>query len=458
MRDETANDQLMSSPRGAYGFQHAFSLQVIRTRRHLIDPWVVVFCLFATTAAHAEKRVAIIVGTNVGAPDDTPLRFAERDAKRVRDVLVELGGVSKPHAFLRLGSRVQIDALLRSVSKLVSQMRRRNEQVLLFFYYSGHGDEASLHLPSGNLSLRTLTKALDAIPASLRIVMLDSCRTAQLTKGIRRTAPFQLAIRSVSTKGTIELRASAAGEPAQESFQLGGAVFTNYLIAGLRGAADYDGDRQVTLSEAYAYVQRHTLARSLRSRMLQHPSLVMKTVGKGQVVLANLAKAAVTVSLPGGAERYFILNERTSTVVAQLDGRQAVRVALPRGRFVIVRRVGSQTGQAIVDLSLGGKRQLTMASFRRVAARIGVSRGGAFYERHRFGAGVASELCFGCAESAAIRAGIEYRYLFRRLVLSAHLAYGGSRMQTSNFGGENHAVIATAPVDVTLDRDAPIRW
>jgi hypothetical protein len=43
------------------------------------------------------------------------------------------------------------------------------------------------------------------------------------------------------SRGTVELRASSLGEAAQESAELSGAVFTHFLISGLRGGADAAG-------------------------------------------------------------------------------------------------------------------------------------------------------------------------------------------------------------------------
>lgn len=56
-----------------------------------------------------------------------------------------------------------------------------------------------------------------------------------------------------SYEGRVYITSSAAGERAQESDEIQGSVFTHYLLAGLRGAADDSGDRRVSLEEAYRF-------------------------------------------------------------------------------------------------------------------------------------------------------------------------------------------------------------
>src|SRR5262249_55555462 len=60
---------------------------------------------FAASAAIAvpEERLAVIAGANIGGPEDDPLRYAEADARRFRDVLVELGQIRPDRAILSIG-------------------------------------------------------------------------------------------------------------------------------------------------------------------------------------------------------------------------------------------------------------------------------------------------------------------------------------------------------------------
>ena len=50
--------------------------------------FVVAVLAVAHSAAYAEQRYALVIGANPGWSQDRPLRYAENDAERVRDVLV----------------------------------------------------------------------------------------------------------------------------------------------------------------------------------------------------------------------------------------------------------------------------------------------------------------------------------------------------------------------------------
>lgn len=55
----------------------------------VVAVWLVLWC---DAAQAAVRRYAVVVGNNLGHHDEIPLRHAERDARRMYDVLLELGG------------------------------------------------------------------------------------------------------------------------------------------------------------------------------------------------------------------------------------------------------------------------------------------------------------------------------------------------------------------------------
>jgi hypothetical protein len=92
----------------------------------------------------------------------------------------------------------------------------------------------------------------------------------------------------------------------QESEELAGAVFTHFLVSGLRGGADVDGDGRVTLSELYTYAYRKTLMRTGTGVALQHPAMTLDTSGTGEIVLTRPSTASAFLEVPGGADRYLV--------------------------------------------------------------------------------------------------------------------------------------------------------
>jgi hypothetical protein len=81
------------------------------------------------------------------------------------------------------------------------------------------------------------------------------------------------------------LSASDEGEEAYESPALGHGVFTYFVLEGLRGAADVNGDLRVTLWELYEYVAAQVPVQVAAERNEpQHPQL--RGEGETRVLLA----------------------------------------------------------------------------------------------------------------------------------------------------------------------------
>ncbi|MDH5297142.1 MAG: hypothetical protein OEW26_08440, partial [Nitrospirota bacterium] len=83
-------------------------------------------------------------------------------------------------------------------------------------------------------------------------------------------------------KGRVVLTASRAGEVSEERDDLGHGVFTYYLLEGLNGKADVDGDSIVTVDEAYSYISTHVPEATGQN---QHP--VKKGEVEGQLILGR---------------------------------------------------------------------------------------------------------------------------------------------------------------------------
>ena len=94
------------------------------------------------------------------------------------------------------------------------------------------------------------------------------------------------------------------------------------LIRILLGAADSDGDRRVSLSEAYAYAYEGTLRASSRSwGGTQHPTYSYDLRGHEDVILTTLSSApghlVGFVTLPPGRSFLMLRNDPDGSVVAE---------------------------------------------------------------------------------------------------------------------------------------------
>lgn len=393
-------------------------------------------------ASTSREVIAVVIGANLGDRDDEPLRFAESDARRFRDLLIELGELRAQRALLILGGEPgQVLQALNEARGRADELKAAGRRVVFIFYYSGHGDDDSLHLSRGVLPLGDLRQAIARIPADLRLSFLDACRTGGRAKGVHRGPAFALATTPEEPRGTIELRASSLGEAAQESEQLAGAVFTHFLLSGLRGGADADKDGSVTLAELYSYVYRRTLRRTGSAPVLQHPALQVHLAGAGEIVLTRPAGAAAFLEVSHGPHRYLVFAVPSDSIVGELSSETTTRIGLPAGRFMVVRRGGSGTSVASVDLSWGGQKLLLDRDFRPVAREELVARGGHLELRpRRIEPRLGIEYAPRSADSLALRAGAAMAYSLGRLELELEAAYVGGNFSSSQFGGWVHSV------------------
>ena len=87
----------------------------------LFMPGFVALCLLVGLVIPSNSmaaRQALLVGSNVAPPGMVPLRYAHSDARKMRDVLVELGGIKPENATLLLDPTA--DTLKASLESLRS--------------------------------------------------------------------------------------------------------------------------------------------------------------------------------------------------------------------------------------------------------------------------------------------------------------------------------------------------
>jgi len=252
----------------------------------------VIALLAAVALAAPVNRYAVVIGADRGRVDEEPLRYAERDAERVADVLTRFGDVPAADLVLLRGRDAdQVREVLAEVAERVARDRARGDQALMFVYYSGHADAAALHLDGSDLPLTELKEVLEAVPVDMRVLVVDACQSGELTrlKGMRPAEPFHIEVEGrLDSEGMAIITSSSPGEDAQESDRLRGGVFSHHLVSGLLGAADASGDARVTLSEAFQYARSQTIRSTSQARFVQHPTFDFDVRGGDELVLTRL--------------------------------------------------------------------------------------------------------------------------------------------------------------------------
>jgi hypothetical protein len=293
---------------------------------------------------------AILVGNNAGGPGQAPLRFAETDARRLADVLREIGhyDIGDVH-LLYHPDAASVLASLDDVAAHVRADAAKGEQAEVIFYYSGHARANAINLGGEELPLSTLRERLTALPSALTIVVLDACQSGSFSriKGAEPAADFTYnSVSRLTQKGLAVMASSTSQELSQESDELKASYFTHHLVTALRGAGDSDGDGRVSLDEAYRYAYRRTLASTARTQVgEQHVTLETDLAGQGEVPVTYPREARAQLELPGPLDARVLVQHKTSgAVVAEVQKAPGapIRLAFVAGTYDAV--VGQKSG------------------------------------------------------------------------------------------------------------------
>ncbi len=315
--------------------------------------------LLAAGAARGEARFALVAAEPEGGAGTVRLRYAERDARRMHEILTRVGGVRADRARLLLGGGA--GAFRRALAELscaAGAARAAGERTLLVVDYSGHAKDGALRLGEGRVPLDELRGALERAPADVRIGLLDSCRSGAIAraKGARPAPAFEVrAGDDAGPSGLVLIASSAGDEDSQESDAIGASWFTHHLASGLLGGADASGDGRVTLSEAYAYACARTVGSTASSEGgVQHPVFLYDLGGAGDVVLSDLAPLTGGVSLVAAAEGLYVVLDRSGRAVAEVAkvAGSERRVALPPGRYQVKKRLADDSGLLVARVEV----------------------------------------------------------------------------------------------------------
>ena len=223
------------------------------------------------------ERYALLVG--VRNYDKTsglhPLRYTEKDATELANVLLEYGYRPENVILMTDSQGAKNPKLLPESRKIQTQLkgllrdRGKADQVMIAF--SGHGlqfknDKDSYFCPldaqvekrSTLISMGSLYKQLEDCPASFKMLLCDACRDDPMIGTSRGLADVLGLFRDAPTPpgGVAVFYACSPGEYAREDPDLGHGVFFNFIIEGLRGAADMDNDGKVMLPELEYHAKR----------------------------------------------------------------------------------------------------------------------------------------------------------------------------------------------------------
>lgn len=216
----------------------------------------------------ASKFALVIANTEYQDASFAKLTAPGKDAEEFAQVLRELATFDDVQVLLNEGEGRTRRAIARFFAN-----RKRDE--LLLLYFSGHGvrnEQGHLFLAANDTEINILeasgipaefvTQSMNTSRSQRQLLILDCCNSGAFAHGSKSATGVGKSM-GIATAfegsgfGRVVLTATDATQYAWEGDKVIGdtqkSVFTHFLIEGLKGEADRDGDGRIHVDELYDY-------------------------------------------------------------------------------------------------------------------------------------------------------------------------------------------------------------
>ncbi|MGQ0648333.1 MAG: caspase family protein [Gemmatimonadaceae bacterium] len=254
----------------------------------------------ATSAPAALARNGDALAVIVGIEDYqrlTDARFAHRDAALMRTYAVQTLGVPDDAAHLayRAGAAASGTELRRLFGERGWLARRATDNADIFVYFAGHGavdaaqrvphllpaDADANYVGETGIDLHALFDRLARLPARSITVVLDACFSGLARSGQPLVSGTRAAVVSIEHPALV--RRNMAVFVAARDAQLAGdlpeaqhGAFTWFVARGLRGDADTDHDRVITVAELGRFIETNVARASAALDREQQPLTIAR--------------------------------------------------------------------------------------------------------------------------------------------------------------------------------------
>lgn len=253
---------------------------------------------------------ALVVGVaKYKSPEVPPLAVSDKDARDFAAFLESQKGLYR-QAYIKV--LVNEEATKFEIEKqLYHELKKAGASDTVVLFFSGHGtvdptqpgeffflsyDAQPDYLAASGVNMSGL-KFMKAFDCPRVLLIADACNAGGFSRVRTKMSvtPFKTFVREfTASTGRVILTSSRPEEYSLEKANLGNSVFTYYLLDGLSGAADKDGNGVITIDEAYRYVYDRTKD---DSRGAQHPQFEGTVEGTFPVAVSRSMEARPVTTL-----------------------------------------------------------------------------------------------------------------------------------------------------------------
>lgn len=308
----------------------------------------------AEEASPSKAIFAVIIGSNASVDAELPsLRYADDDAARYLDLFRLLG--ARTYLLSRLDEntarlhpqasaealpprRAELDRVLAQAAADIAQAHARGVETVLYFLYAGHGSvrngQGYITLEDARLTGSDLaTEVVGRVGADHVHFIVDACDSFLLAYprgpgGTRRPVAAFEEVQKLAADGRVGLLLSSSSSREShewEGFQAG--VFSHEVRSGLYGAADADGDGQISYREIAAFVSRANMA--IPNERFR-PQVHARAPASTQALLDLRPRMGRHVEIDGTHAGHYVLEDARGVRVADLHNAPGSSVRMLR--------------------------------------------------------------------------------------------------------------------------------
>lgn len=225
---------------------------------------IIVFAFVVVIGASAQQTYALLAGVSNYYGNAKNLGNTTKDVKNMKAVL-EKQGAKVGMATSKYATKTNITNRLNAIVQLAKPKDK------IIFFYAGHGNVGSF-LVNGtdmNFTYEELVNILSKANTRNIFCFFDVCHAGSVAESGGANYKWG---NGAAGKITF-MMGCRADEVSWEDNLLGDGYFSKALLKGLRGKADSNGDRQITVMELFKYTYNDVLSRT-KGNHEQHPQLI----------------------------------------------------------------------------------------------------------------------------------------------------------------------------------------
>jgi tetratricopeptide (TPR) repeat protein len=280
------------------------------------------------------RSYALVIGISAykNLPASAQLEFPNRDAEDIYAALISPEGGQFPaeNVHKLINERATVENIRHELEVWLPSVTQDNDRVLI--YFAGHGFVSAGRgwLATYDVDLHNISGTaypMDALGLDIgsrikgkwKVLITDACHSGAITPEADRQQVTNTLLDL--QKSLFSLTASRDREQSFESAQFGGGhgVFTYYVIKGIEGEADTNGDGVVDADELAEYV--HTNVR-LATEGRQNPTSERGSFDRNMVLAYNPSRVK-GANLPAPQFGNLVIETNMDGVEVWVDGKSA---------------------------------------------------------------------------------------------------------------------------------------